>query len=190
MADEADRVRVSNLDRERVLGILHDAFSQGRIDVNEYTERCERTMTARTVGDLRPLTGDLPVEFTSGVPAPLGGEVVEWKGSFGSLKRSGVWTVPAKIVLHRRMGSIQLDFTDAQFTTQLVEIELDIIGGSVEIRVPETTDVATEQIDVVLGSVEDHRKAVPAGGQPRLRISGTLRAGSFEIRGPKRKLFG
>jgi hypothetical protein len=185
-----DSVRASHGDREHVMGLLQEAYAQGRITVDEFGDRTDRAGAAKTVGDLRPLVADLPAAQPTATPVPSGGDVVQWKGTFGSLKRSGPWVVPAKIILHRRMGSVELDFTEARFSTPVVEIELDVIGGSIEIRVPEGAEVNTDAVDVVLGSVEDHRKNATGGGRPLIRFAGTLRAGSLETRGPKRKLFG
>lgn len=191
---QRDMIRASNPDREAILAVLHDALAQGRITSDEFSERSEAAVSARTIGDLKPLVSDLPVDvMKSGAePGPLtldGTDVVEWRGSLSSLKRKGAWQVPRKIVLHRRLGSVELDFTNAQFTSAVVDIEIDLAGGSIEMRLPEGASATTDEVVVVGGSVEDHRKDAPANGRPHIRISGTLRWGSLEIRGPRKRIF-
>jgi hypothetical protein len=189
---QQDLVRASDAEREQILSILHEALSQGRITHDEYAERTQVVIAARTVGELRPVIADLPVGFEADAPgqALTGTDVVEWKGSFSSLKRRGVWQVPAKIVLRRRMGSVDLDFSQAQFTSSVVEIELDVFGGSIELRVPADASVSMDQVDVTMGSTEDHRKSAPLQGRPHFRLYGVVKMGSLEVRGPRKKLFG
>src|ERR1051326_6748142 len=136
-----DEIRAGDRDREEILGILDDALAQGRITPVEHVERTAHVTTARTMGELRVVIDDLPVATMRPdlVPAayPGDGESVEWRGSWSSMSRKGDWTVPARIVLHRRMGSVKLDFTHATFTSSTVDIALDVIGGSIEVRLPE-----------------------------------------------------
>jgi hypothetical protein len=70
-----------------------------------------------------------------------------------------------------------------------VDIELDIDGGSVEIRLPDGASASTDGVEAIHGSVEDHRKNAPPTGQPRFVITGTIRRGSAELRGPRARPF-
>jgi hypothetical protein len=53
-------VRASDADRDAVAGLLRDAHAEGRLTVEEFTERLDAAYAARTHGDLVPLTSDLP----------------------------------------------------------------------------------------------------------------------------------
>jgi hypothetical protein len=130
------------------------------------------------------------VEVTADLPDHPGDEVLELRGVFGSVKREGRWRVPRTLRLHRRMGSVELDFTEADIRYPVVRIELDTIGGSVEARVPEGASVNLDAVAVTLGSVQDHRKEAPIQGTPHFDIVGQLRWGSLEVRGPRRKILG
>ncbi|MGI8870060.1 MAG: DUF1707 SHOCT-like domain-containing protein [Mycobacteriales bacterium] len=57
-----DRIRASHADREAVINRLNTAFSEGRLDVSELDDRVGAAYAAKTLGDLRPLTRDLPAE--------------------------------------------------------------------------------------------------------------------------------
>jgi hypothetical protein len=54
-------VRAGNADRERVVAQLNAAFAEGRLDVGELDERVAAAYAAKTLGELVPLTADLPV---------------------------------------------------------------------------------------------------------------------------------
>lgn len=63
MADEPARRpdhRAADDDREQVATDLRDAFSEGRLDSDEYYRRLEAVWEARTYGELERLTADLP----------------------------------------------------------------------------------------------------------------------------------
>jgi DUF1707 SHOCT-like domain len=53
-------VRASDADRERIAAILRGAAGQGLLTLAEVDERLARVYAATHVGDLAPLTADLP----------------------------------------------------------------------------------------------------------------------------------
>ena len=106
------------------------------------------------------------------------------RGTFGSRKRSGDWTVPRTLRLHTRMGSTEFDFTRATFVHPRLDIELRVFGGSIELRVPADASVDLTSVSTTLASVEDHRRTAPGDGSVQIVISGTLTWGSLEVRGP------
>ncbi len=102
----------------------------------------------------------------------------------GSTKRHGRWTVPETVTVRQRLGSTDLDFTEAEFTAPVTTIDLDMIGGSVELRVPEDTVVECE-LQTTLASYEDHRGAAPAAVGTTVVVRGRAVWGSVEVRGPR-----
>jgi hypothetical protein len=175
----ADRGSSDN-DRELTLEQSRDAMSDGRTSAAQFDDRAEPTLRAGTAGEVAQVTADLPDH--------AGDEVLELRGVFGSIKREGRWRVPRILRLHRRMGSVELDFTQADIRYPVIRIELDTIGGSIEARVPEEASVSLDAVAVTLGSVQDHRKQPPIHGTPHFEIVGRLRWGSLEVRGPRHKI--
>lgn len=55
-----EHIRAGTADREEVVRRLNDAFGEGRLELGELEERVTAAYAARTMGDLRPLTADLP----------------------------------------------------------------------------------------------------------------------------------
>jgi len=55
-----DRMRASDADREAVAAKLRDHYAEGRLTQDELDERVSVALTAKTFGELRTLTTDLP----------------------------------------------------------------------------------------------------------------------------------
>ena len=55
-----DRMRASDADRDRVTGRLREHFAAGRLTQAELDERITAALSAKTLGDLRRVTADLP----------------------------------------------------------------------------------------------------------------------------------
>jgi Domain of unknown function (DUF1707) len=55
-------IRASDQERDSVVDVLRDAYTDGRLTLDEFEERMSAAYAAKTWTDLRQLTGDLPVE--------------------------------------------------------------------------------------------------------------------------------
>jgi hypothetical protein len=55
-------IRASDKERDSVVDVLRDAYTDGRLTLDEFEERMSAAYAARTWTDLRGLTSDLPVE--------------------------------------------------------------------------------------------------------------------------------
>ena len=113
-------------------------------------------------------------------------ETLNLSHTFGSTKRNGQWQVPEHVVLRQRMGSAELDFTEALLTATDVTLEIDMVGGSIELRVPEDMHVEST-LQTSLASYQDHRGANPEPAARTLSIRGRAVWGSVEVRGPKKR---
>lgn len=182
---EAAALRISDADRNGTLRRLHNAVALGLIDIDEFEQRSILVSTARLHSDLDSLVDDLP---GPGALVTSATDRVELRGVLGSLKRQGEWVVPTRLVLVRRMGSIDLDLTKARFAGPIVVIELDMKFGSVDIRLPAGASASIDDVEVVVGHARDHRKDAPADGSPHVILTGRSVCGSIDIRGPRRKV--
>jgi Domain of unknown function (DUF1707) len=63
-------IRASDKERESVVDVLRDAYTEGRLTLDEFEDRTSAAYASRTWGDLRELTGDLPVEPVLGADLP------------------------------------------------------------------------------------------------------------------------
>ncbi|MDQ2810649.1 MAG: DUF1707 domain-containing protein [Actinomycetota bacterium] len=55
-------ILASDNERESVVDVLRDAYTDGRLTLDEFEERTAAAYAARTWANLRELTGDLPLE--------------------------------------------------------------------------------------------------------------------------------
>jgi hypothetical protein len=63
-------IRASDRERESVVDVLRDAYTDGRLTLDEFEERTSAAYASKTWSDLRELTGDLPVEPVLGADLP------------------------------------------------------------------------------------------------------------------------
>ncbi|MBI3226240.1 MAG: DUF1707 and DUF2154 domain-containing protein [Mycolicibacterium cosmeticum] len=181
--DDYTTLRVSDADRNGTLRRLHNAVALGLIDIGEFEERSALVSQARLHTDLDALVGDLP---GPGAIVTSATDRVELRGVMGSLKRQGEWVVPTRLSLHRRMGSVDLDLTQARFAGPMIVVELDLKFGGIDIRLPDGASASIDDVEVVVGSANDHRRDAPAEGTPHIVFTGKVVCGSVDIRGPRR----
>lgn len=62
-------MRASDKDREGIAAELRDAYATGLLSVQEFFDRIEASFAARTQGELRDLTADLPGPAAGPLPA-------------------------------------------------------------------------------------------------------------------------
>jgi Domain of unknown function (DUF1707) len=55
------RIRASDADRDRTTALLREHHAAGRLTAEEFTERMDAALNARTMGELEELMADLPV---------------------------------------------------------------------------------------------------------------------------------
>lgn len=205
-APDAQSLRVSDAEREHIIGLLQRATGAGMLDLDEFTRRVDAALAARTRGELNVVVLDLPgmthPEQPTGAATPRtpartpqsttttvdSAGTTELRSVLGSVTRRGEWDVPARMVIRAKVGSTDLDFTAARIPHDVVEIELDVVAGSVEMRMPHGARVEHQEVQSVLSSIEDKRRNTSDGAAgPTFRITGSVRAGSVEIRSPKRR---
>jgi hypothetical protein len=63
-------IRASDKERESVVDVLRDAYTEGRLTLDEFEERTTAAYASKTWDNLRELTGDLPVEPVLGADLP------------------------------------------------------------------------------------------------------------------------
>src|SRR4051812_323697 len=181
MTDPKD-LRVSDAEREHVIGLLQKAIGQGLITLDEFSTRTDVALVAKTRGDLNSVLLDLPgvVHNEQAPRAVVPKDRAEIKNTMSSVSRKGQWAVPRELVVRNRMGSTDLDFSEADIPHAVVTIELDVTAGSVSILLPEGATVDTEEIEMAAGSVHD--KSGGGEGRPHFVMTGAVRAGSVQIK--------
>ncbi|MYW66061.1 DUF1707 domain-containing protein [Streptomyces sp. SID8379] len=193
-SDDGLDLRASDADREQVAERLRDAMAEGRLDMDEFTERLEETYKARTYRELAPITRDLP---GAGAPAPAPAPVnlvkgplpegaVDWAARIGGeaggsawgvgilsgFERKGRWTAPRRFDCVAVMGGGELDLREANFEDREIVINCVAIMGGVNVIVPPGVEVVVRGIGIMGGF--DHSESGVAGdpGAPRVIVTG------------------
>lgn len=64
----SDQLRLSDAEREQAAADLGEHFAQGRLTVEEHTERLDQIWAARTRGEVAPIFADLPSAYAVRTP--------------------------------------------------------------------------------------------------------------------------
>ncbi|HJY00955.1 MAG TPA: DUF1707 domain-containing protein [Streptosporangiaceae bacterium] len=173
-------LRASDADRDRVLALLAEAVSDGRLTPDEHAERVQRACTARTLGELADLTTDLVV--ASAQPVRLdGGRVIS--GIFGPAKRDGRWVVPATLTVNAMFGEVEVDVTQAILQARHVQLHATVIGARLVLIVPDGVSVVVNT-PMVLGRRRGGTP-LPAGAEtPVIEVKGLVLGGEIIVRTP------
>jgi hypothetical protein len=93
-------VRASDAERDAVAARLREAHAEGRLTIEEFSERLDAAYAARTHGDLVPLTSDLPGPAPASAPARArgGDEALPARPDDENGGLRGAWTVWAAAV--------------------------------------------------------------------------------------------
>ena len=182
-------LRASDADRDRVLALLAEAASDGRLTADEHAERVQRACTARTLGELADLTADLAV--ASAQPVRLdGGRVIS--GIFGPAKRDGRWVVPETLTVTAMFGEVELDLTQAIMQARHVQLYATVIGGRLRLAVPDGVSVVVTA-PVVLGRRRGGTP-LPSSDTPVIEVKGMVLGGEIIVHTPPKarrfRLFG
>jgi hypothetical protein len=62
MQEPGWEMRASDMERESVVAVLRDAYTAGRLTIDEFDERTSAAYASRTWSELQVLTTDLPEE--------------------------------------------------------------------------------------------------------------------------------
>jgi hypothetical protein len=192
MADELPEMRASDAERERVAERLREAMAEGRLDMEEFTQRLDAAYAARTHGELEPLVRDLPASGTVQSPAAapsagdwaqrVGGRATS-KGAFaccGGFGRKGTWTVGRRFTTFALMGGGELDLRDARFEDRDTVIRCFPIMGGVSIVVPPDLNVEVRGIGL-MGGFGESGESRPDPAAPRVTITGFALMGGVGV---------
>jgi hypothetical protein len=179
-------VRASDADRDRVLDLVRTAAGDGRLTADEFEERMEAALSARTLGGLAVLTADLSnpeMGLATGRGPASAEEVIRIDQKGGSVQRTGQWLVPRRLELRSSWSDVTLDFTEAVIVEDLLVVEVDMRGGALVMVTRPGVVVDAGSLKVRYTDVD-----VRSGGEPgvpvvlRVRLTGRMKYGSVEVR--------
>jgi hypothetical protein len=182
-SEDTSAQRASDAERDEVAAVLGEAMAQGRLTSTELAERIDATYSAKTRGDLEPLTRDLPTVRPS-ASAVSTVERQEVSAVFSKVIRRGRWVAGRHTELHTKFGALIVDLSEAVLPGREITLEVDAFFGKAIITVPENARIIDE------GSALFGKRMVSRGGEeddvdgPLIRLTGRVRFGKVVIRRP------
>jgi len=142
MTDDLE-LRASDADRDHAAAVLGGALATGRLTSAEYAERLDSVYVAKTLGELVPLTRDLPADDTADGDLRLAGRN-QVAARFSKVIRSGRWVAGRHTRLTARFGALIVNLTDAVLPGREITLEIDAFCGKLIVIVPEGAQLIDE----------------------------------------------
>jgi hypothetical protein len=178
--EPAAGIRVSDAERDAAVERLSAATGDGRLTLEEFSQRMELATTARTRADLDGLVGDLPADAAPAGNAAAGPP--SWHVSpIGGLKIRGPWRMDRHVIVVSLVGGAQLDLSQAQLAAPEVTLtKVSLVGGT-KVTVPPGIRVEASGFSLIGGTRIDAGPE-PGPGAPTVRIRAFALVGGIRIR--------
>jgi hypothetical protein len=176
-------ILASDTERESTVALLRQAVVDGRLTLEEFSDRVGLAQVARTDQDLAVLGSDLPAAPTA---APLD-DTVRHLALCSRLVRSGPWEIPARSSYRCLFGTIDLDLGQARLAGPETQVEIFNLFGTVTLIVPEGVRVSMEGGGAFASQVIQAPEAPPVEGAPVLRIKTRGPGGTLHVRNQRER---
>lgn len=171
---------VTETDREAAVVALQRAAGDGRLPLQEFSERVGTALTAETRDQLETATAGLRTAPAVGSTRAVSSIVT----FFGHRRQVGRWRLPGALRARGLFGDIYLDLREAIVNDDVVEISAVTLLGNLCVDVPEGVEVELTGFDV-LGDRELRLAPVPRRpGTPLIRIRAHGLLGDVYVRTP------
>jgi hypothetical protein len=182
-------LRVSDRERDETIDVLVEAATDGRLTLDEYSQRADRALTSVTRDDLAVLTHDLAAPSRPGFrPAAVrfGGSRPSYDrllAVFGTETRRGSWLVPAQLDARALFGECRIEIQEATLHSRVTVIDVQAVFGSVVIVVPDGVEVRTTGMSIFGSRTCDVERDTPPGA-PVVEVRGRAVFGEITVRHP------
>ncbi|HWF16927.1 MAG TPA: DUF1707 domain-containing protein [Acidimicrobiales bacterium] len=179
--------RVADADRDRTVTALREHVVEGRLTLDEFSERMGSALEAKTRGELVAVMADLPATSTSpmtttsisGTPRKTG----RWHiAVMSGHSTRGRWRIGGKTKAIAVMGGCDMDLRRAEIEGPEIEITAFAFWGGIDIIVPEGFDVDLRGFSFMGGRSLRLRDVPIVPGSPRIVIRGIAIMGGIEVK--------
>jgi hypothetical protein len=179
-------LRASDHDRERVVAVLAEAVADGRLTLEEHSQRVQRAYQARTLGELASLTTDLA--SPAGQPLQLD-DSRSVTAFFATAQRDGRWVVPERLTVAAVGGQVILDLRQALLQGRHTVMNATLLGGQLHLHVPDGVQVtvaSARQQDRARAGLATRQAAAAPPGSPLIEVRTFSFAGRVQVHTPRR----
>jgi Domain of unknown function (DUF1707)/Cell wall-active antibiotics response 4TMS YvqF len=170
-------VLASDAERHDAVVALRDAAVEGRLTLDEFSERVERAELARTADDLTAVLAGLPAQPPGAADAPSRHRAV-----FSRLQRSGRFELHPESRVASICGTIELDLGQATLHAARTTVNVRNWFGTVTIVVPRGVQVSVDGGGAFGTREIDLPDAGPVPDAPVLHIHTSGVGGTLRIR--------
>ena len=182
--EPAPGIRASDAERDATVERLSAATGDGRLTLEEFSQRMERATAAKTRAELDRLVADLPADAAPGgtAVAERASDAPSWHVSpVGGLRAYGPWKMDRHVIAVSIVGGTRLDLSQAQLAAPEVTLtKVSLVGGT-RITVPPGIRVVTSGFSLV-GGTRVEGGPEPGPGAPTVHIRAFSLVGGVRIR--------
>ncbi len=177
-------LRAGTAEREAAEARLRHATGLGALDLEEFAQRMELLLRARTRGEVEKVVSDLPAT-TAPRPTAARRTPRRWiVAIMGGEETHGRWRPAPRTTAVALMGEVKADLREAELDQDEIELDAYAIMGGVEVIVPEGVAVDVRGFSLMGGRDVSVRQ--PASDDaPVVTINAYAVMGSVEVRNPK-----
>jgi Domain of unknown function (DUF1707)/Cell wall-active antibiotics response 4TMS YvqF len=170
MSAEPPAVRASDAERHQAIEELRRHAGEGRLTLEELTQRIESAYASQTRDELETITADLPQDTGAQDSSPRRRPTTRTLVLFGDVERKGRWRLASHSRVVVGFGNADIDLRNAQIDGNEVTITAYIAFGNVDFYVPEGIDVDHGGL-AIFGARGDHGAEVtPSPDAPLVRV--------------------
>jgi hypothetical protein len=173
-------LRASDADRERAVAVLREHAAEGRLTLEEFTERIDAAYRATTQQDLDELGRDLPTAATSESASRRSPTRVLFS-MFGSVERTGRIRVRDRVVCLVAFGNIDLDLREATLEGDSITVVALCAFGAFDLYVPEGVEVDLHGFALFGHKDANGNDPAPRPGTPLVRVYGLALFGGMDV---------
>ena len=167
-------LRVSDAERNVVVEALRAHCADGRLTLDEFAERVEVALAARTRAELDEVQADLPAVLPTAAGTPPAtrprSPVRTTIAIMGGNEQKGRWRLEGEHTAFAMMGGAVVDLRHAEIVGSEVVINAIAIMGGVDVIVPEGIEVELSGVAIMGGKQSRVRGQKVLPGSPVVRV--------------------
>ena len=154
-------IRPSDADRDEAIAALKAHCADGRLTLDEFSDRISVALQAHSRGELQQALADLPPVTTPQAAAGEGPDDTTWVvGIMSGGVRKGRWKPARRIKSFAFWGGCHIDLRGAEFPGPVLHINAVAMMGGIEIVVPDGIKVEIHGVPI-MGGIDRRVRDVP-----------------------------
>jgi hypothetical protein len=187
--EHSEQIRASDADRDRYVAALRTQCADGRLTLDEFSDRVERIYAAQIRTELDDVIADLAVPWHSPVRTHATVATVREKvrrrrwhvAVFGETARRGKYRLTGDTAAVAIFGECTLDLSQAEWVDPEMTIDAVALFGQVTVIVPAGVDVALEGV-AIFGEKRLSGDDQSTPGSPMLLVRAVATFGEVRVR--------